>query len=484
MPAAIVERQRAAAAAAEASTMAAAADVARSGPARAAEPAPTAETTPQSSNTFGWLLRVPSIHWGKLVENVGYFLWGRHTGLLPYFPFVLLSVGLYLAFSRTLERTLLLVALAGIALFFLVFIAWNWHGGGGFVGNRYYVVAVPGFLFLVTTIRPPWLPLAGYAAAGLLLGPMLLTPFGAGVPEPTLQSHTRDFPLRELPLELSLRNVPGYHTAQLGELRLVGRQDQWLPQGPSLAVAGADAVELLVLSLEPLLQEIVVSVESPAAGRVRVAWGGDEKILDLGAGETRQVALQPERAGRRYSPTNVSWWVSKLAIESDRGALRPWTRRFPPPECPQFAYNESIEETFYTGAVVRVLGPRAFLERDRWAARWNAVVAPEAVVAGERFAVSAQIANASGAPWDGFGSAQVHLSYRWLDAGGAVVAEGLRTPLPRVVAPGESVEVEIAVEAPPRSGSYTLALEPVLEFVSWFGDRDPGAVRRIAVVVE
>ena len=48
---------------------------------------------------------------------------------------------------------------------------------------------------------------------------------------------------------------------------------------------------------------------------------------------------------------------------------------------------------------------------------------------------------------------------------------------------GESVDVELAVEAPPQPGSFTLALEPVLEFVSWFGAHDPAAVRRVAVEV-
>jgi hypothetical protein len=449
------------------------------------EPVEQVAPEPASSNSFGWLMRVPEIHWGKLVENVGYFLWGRHTGLLPYFPFVGLALLLYLRFSRTLERGLLLLALLAIAAFFLVFIAWNWHGGGGFVGNRYYVNAIPGFLFLVTAIRPAWLATLGFAASGLLLGPMLLTPFGSGVPEPTLQSHTRDFPLRELPLELSLRNVPGYHTVPLGELRIVGRQDQWLPQGPSLLVAGADRVELLLLSLEPQLEETVISVESPAGGRVRIDLGGDAQVLDMQPGETRQVTLHPGRAGRRYSPTNVLWWVAKLTVEAEGGKLLPWTRHFPPSECSQFAYNPRIEETFYTGAVLRLLGPRAFLERDLYAARWEEVEVPDRVVAGERFVVRARVLNASAASWQGFGSAQVHLTYRWLDGNGEQVApEGLRTALPREVGAGDRVEVEMDVDAPKQAGAYTLELEPVLEFVAWFSARDPGSVRRVAVEVE
>ena len=48
-----------------------------------------------------------------------------------------------------------LAGLAGVALFALLWIPFNWHGGGGFVGNRYFVNALPGFLFLVGRIAPP-----------------------------------------------------------------------------------------------------------------------------------------------------------------------------------------------------------------------------------------------------------------------------------------------------------------------------------------
>ena len=103
-----------------------------------------------------------------------------------------------------------------MGLYFLTFIAWNWQGGGGFVGNRYFITAIPAFLFLVTEIRPPRLLLAGYVVAGLFLAPLLFTPFGAPVPEPTLQAHVRGLPFRFLPLELSLRNVPGYERVPVG----------------------------------------------------------------------------------------------------------------------------------------------------------------------------------------------------------------------------------------------------------------------------
>ena len=63
----------------------------------------------------------------------------------------------------------------------------------------------------------------------------------------------------------------------------------------------------------------------------------------------------------------------------------------------------------------------------------------------------------------------IRVSYRWLDdAGDVVVPEGLRTPLPGPVGPGERAVVPVSVSAP-DAGRYTLQLDLVDEGVTWFG---------------
>ena len=99
-------------------------------------------------------------------------------------------------------RWLTLLSLASVALFFLIWIPFNWHGGGGFVGNRYFVNVYPGFLFLVTRIRPTWITAAGYGLAGLLLGAAL-----------TLGGYLVDYYMlyHELPSSLAPGVVRGLH---------------------------------------------------------------------------------------------------------------------------------------------------------------------------------------------------------------------------------------------------------------------------------
>jgi hypothetical protein len=70
--------------------------------------------------------------------------------------------------------------------------------------------------------------------------------------------------------------------------------------------------------------------------------------------------------------------------------------------------------------------------------------------------------NAGAAGWR-----DVFLGYHWLDAlGNPIVWEQLRTPVPRA-APGEQVELDVAVRGAMPPGSYRLAFDLVVEGRYW-----------------
>lgn len=67
----------------------------------------------------------------------------------------------------------------------------------------------------------------------------------------------------------------------------------------------------------------------------------------------------------------------------------------------------------------------------------------------------------------------VNLSYHWLNQKGeTVVFDGLRTPLPRDLKPGESVDLKAAIEAPARPGRYILEVTLVQEHSAWFPEKN------------
>jgi len=67
----------------------------------------------------------------------------------------------------------------------------------------------------------------------------------------------------------------------------------------------------------------------------------------------------------------------------------------------------------------------------------------------------------------------VNLSYHWLNRKGAtVVFDGLRTPLPRDLKPGESVDLKAAIQAPAKPGRYILEVTLVQERWAWFPEKN------------
>ena len=437
-----------------------------------------------------WLLRIPRPHPSMVIENLGNFLWGRHTGLFLYFPFAALTVLLFLGYRRRdLVAWATLLALATVAIYFLLWIPFNYQGGGGFVGNRYFVNAYPGFLFLVGTLAPRGITLVGYLLGGLLLGPILFSPFGRAVPAPTLQAHVRNFPYPYFPRELSLREVPGYEQRIWGGALVSGRSDVFLPRGSRFWAHGSTTTEVMIQSearLESLAFD-VVSLASPnritlRLGDVKETFEVEGEISERGA--RRRVVLRPEEAWKRRRVKDTWVHVYRLEVEATRGKPRTWDRNFPPQDCFEFAYNQTIQESFYTGADIAFLGSAERLERDLYSVEWAEVEAPEPVPAGQLFTLDTTVTNRSDFPWPVEPPVRVALSYRFYDAAGEmVVANGLRTHPEAPVSPGETLALRQEVMAPEEPGNYTLELDLVYEMVAWFSDRNEGRTLRLPVEV-
>ena len=67
------------------------------------------------------------------------------------------------------------------------------------------------------------------------------------------------------------------------------------------------------------------------------------------------------------------------------------------------------------------------------------------------------------------GNRPIFASYHWLDRFGRILEfDGERTPLPRVVAPGDTCDVAVQILVPDRAGRLTLAVDLVREQVTWF----------------
>jgi SAM-dependent methyltransferase len=109
---------------------------------------------------------------------------------------------------------------------------------------------------------------------------------------------------------------------------------------------------------------------------------------------------------------------------------------------------------------------------------------PRATFAGSTVLASVTFRNNGWRTWSSSDpSAPIHLSYHWLDAGDAVaIDDGVRTPLPHAVVPGETCVMTCRIEAPAEPGRYTLAIDLVEEGVTWFS-RAGAPLLRIPIVI-
>jgi hypothetical protein len=130
------------------------------------------------------------------------------------------------------------------------------------------------------------------------------------------------------------------------------------------------------------------------------------------------------------------------------------------------------------------------------AVRWLAYELGEAR-AGTSVQARLRLANAGTAPWQSRGRAGVQLAYHWLDPfGNPIVWDGARAALPRVVRPGDEVELDACVLSPRPPGGYRLAFDFVEEHRFWFQELGSSPLdlavevlpridaRRLRVVVE
>jgi hypothetical protein len=79
--------------------------------------------------------------------------------------------------------------------------------------------------------------------------------------------------------------------------------------------------------------------------------------------------------------------------------------------------------------------------------------------------------NAGAATWRSRGTDGLQLSYHWLDRhGNAIVWDGARAAFPRPIGPGETIAVDVPVDAPRPPGRYVLRFDLVEEHRFWLSE--------------
>ena len=138
-------------------------------------------------------------------RNLGYFFFGRHTGFVPYFFPGAMAMVLFIVATRhrPLWQWLALAAGLGSALFLMLYMPYSYSGGGGPVGNRYFLGVYPVFLFVTPALAGVAGPLIAIAGSALFTAQLVVNPF---IVSSRPAEHVKSGPYRWLPAEMTLLN--------------------------------------------------------------------------------------------------------------------------------------------------------------------------------------------------------------------------------------------------------------------------------------
>lgn len=277
-----------------------------------------------------------------LGRDLFYFVLGRHTGVLPYFPFALFVVALFFAGPRDRSGWLLLAAVGGYCALFLLIRSHNYHGGAGFIGNRYFASIYPVLFFLPGRLRVSKALIIPFLAAAVWIAPVIAIPVQQIAPEFGLQVHTRTPAFRALPLELTLLPggmIPGYFIRYwAGATWIVPRENFFAQeQNPDgVWVRGASSSEVILVSQEPI-EALHFTVQSLSAVNVLTLRAGEQEVrVRFDSAAKRQGTPITLPLGEPYArdldsfvPGGTEYYY-RLTLDSTDGMVP--MRRFPDTE--------------------------------------------------------------------------------------------------------------------------------------------------------
>jgi hypothetical protein len=270
------------------------------------------------------------VFWTNLAHNIGYFFVGRYAGLVGYYFPAVFALVAFLAAPRGRPAWQYLVLAAGLAQigFFILTQPYSWLGGGGSVGNRYFMGAYGVFLFLLPPLSRTWIAVIPWLIGGLFTAQLVLNPFVASFHP---GEYARHGPLRRLPVELTMitdlpintdrsrmqwfgdnppdHKDPGFQVYFLDDNGFDREEDK------SFWVKGESRAEFLVKAqylegIDRPMRRLVLSLTAgPLATRVDASVGGRRQRIDLPAGSTQQISFNLDR-GFWYQARATVWVVS------------------------------------------------------------------------------------------------------------------------------------------------------------------------------
>jgi hypothetical protein len=242
----------------------------------------------------------------RFAHNVEYFFVGRHFGFVPYFFPGCIAVALWLLSPSRFQawRVLTFLGLAASTLVLLLFFPYTWSGGGGPVGNRYFLNLYP-LLFFVTppvaaiSMIPAMLAWLGGAlfTAQLVLNPFFSAKFPIHSAE---RGAARRLPVEltmanDLPVALDVSRAHVLYSERPVVLLYFLDERAYIPDRMAIEpkavwVSGSGRSDIIVRTEGPL-DHLKMTAESPIHTVFTVSAGGPVSTIPIVPGRTASFDL-------------------------------------------------------------------------------------------------------------------------------------------------------------------------------------------------
>jgi hypothetical protein len=276
-------------------------------------------------------------------RNLAYFFIGRHHGFAVYYFPGMLALLLFLLGTRdrAVWQWLTLGAALFTAVFLLLYMPFTYSGGGGPVGNRYYLGVYPLFLFLVPPLMSATSGVLATGVSALFAAPLVFNPFYAAF-HPA--EHVKYGVFRWLPIELTLVNdlpvnvLPTRTRQPLGGTPPVFAyfldDNVYNREGDRFWVRGESSADVLLrapIDIEtaaeaPANRSLRISrldVElqtGPKPNRVTISTGAETRVVDMSAGSQERFELtMPSGVPYRPDPRFPTNYIYQVRIASSTG---------------------------------------------------------------------------------------------------------------------------------------------------------------------
>jgi len=245
----------------------------------------------------------------NLSSNLRWYFVGRYSGLIAYFPAAVFALLAFLsgARRRPLWQWLVLGSAVAQILIFVITLPYTWFGGGGSVGNRYFMGAYGVFLFLMPPIASIAASIVPWVVGGFFIAKLVLNPFVSSFRPGT---YADSGPLRLLPVELSnINDLPimtdraerVFWFGDAPELQAgtkdPGFQLYFLDRNAfreadkTLWVRGESRAEFVIKTDRPMKQLTLTINTGPLPSTVRARLAGRVQEFTIPADESRQITF-------------------------------------------------------------------------------------------------------------------------------------------------------------------------------------------------